>query len=566
MEYEYSKSYDTLDTLHGSVETSLSNLVDRNLHILHPRTSSSSPATSQNVQCPPSLADQIHQAHGSRCANIVYGDIATRSPLCSEKTFNAASAKTFVHRLANPCHPDFTGSSKSGRTVSDFFNKRHALSHIFGQIPGTPPTSSGSSSDESQSDYDSTALDVPPTPSRCRTKGETIGELTYNKGQNVLTSPKCQASSNLAVTGEKNDLMISSLRSPPPSGCDLVLLVGDQRYLLSSSSMGLASKYVSQRQNLSAEGYFIVDLSTHSPEEWRIVLEFLKPSADSEEINWSNLPVVLPWFVEFQALAMMKEVDSFLLHNLLGGRRDGSGERPISLPNLLKVTKVAIVCGLETTKLQARRLLRQGLLEPRKSTVHAGCVESGVVDDEEIELEWTLDDLQVLTRMMECFDDLRRYLWEYAVIVYLPHDLDVSDSLVLVSNPLFPYLLREGMMQMMIVQGLDGISSYTRKPQNQNLGSSGSMGSDTTIPTNHASAFGKHQTQEEVQNHLHRIIQHLEKFQVERYLRTKKELRPTSGRSLSYEGGSPRENRRKKKLGAGHSSRPSKAKPETFEC
>jgi hypothetical protein len=583
-----SQSIDSLDSMmmHGSVETSSSNQLDRKLHILHRGTSVSPPSTDPYVPCPPSLAERMRETHARAskgCTSARYGEAVSRSTTCIERTFNVGSAKAFVHKLANPCDPAF--AENHGRTVPSPFGKKHALSHLFGISNATPPTSSGSSSDESQSDHDSTVVDIaPPTPTRDSSKGgESASAFTYFRGQDVVTGQNTQPVQT-SVAAYNFHMELPSQRSTPTSGCDLVFLVGDQQYQLPTSSLGLASKYASHRKKVAAEGHSVVDLSTHSAEEWKVVLEFLKPPAtDSRGINWSNLPIVLPWFLEFQSLTLLSKADSFLLHNLLGGRiRDGSRGRVISIPNLLKLTRVAIVCGLETTKLQARRFLRQGLLQPRKATAPAGGPEGE--QNEDIELEWTLDDLQVLTRMVECFDDLREYLWEYAVIVYLPHDLDVSDSKVLVSNPLFPYLLREGMMQMMIVEGLDAVSSPINDPaflngkvQNLSLGSSNSIGSDTTIPTNPASAFAKHQTHEEIELNLDRMIEHLEKFQVEKDLRTIQQLQQAKSSEESFpnsEGdSSPRGNRRRKAkkkqsaaATAGPSRRSSKPHPDTFAC
>jgi acyl-CoA reductase-like NAD-dependent aldehyde dehydrogenase len=115
-------------------------------------------------------------------------------------------------------------------------------------------------------------------------------------------------------------------------------------------------------------------------------------------------------------------------------------------------------------------------------------------------------------------------LWEYAVITYLPHDLDISDSLGLVKNPLFPYLLREGMMQMMIVESMEAPSfnecssaSFHRKTSKSF--SDATTSSDATIPTA-PSAPWRNLSQEEMARHLERTIQHLDKFQKEKDMRT----------------------------------------------
>ena len=331
-----------------------------------------------------------------------------------------------------------------------------------------------------------------------------------------------------SVTGRKGEFKSQPQMVPATAGRGITFLVGDKQFFLASSSGGLASKLLKQTNAVvEVDGYAYIDLSSHSPQEFQYVLEFLKSTPDSSKgrnINWHSLPVVLPWFVELQALPQMSEVDMFLLHNALGGRSDGTS-RTISLQNLLKVAKIAYACGLETTKLQVRRFLRHGLLKPRKRTSSSSTPydESGV-ELEDVELDWSLDDLKNLADIMSNSDDCRDYLWEYAVITYLPHDLDISDSLGLVKNPLFPYLLREGMMQMMIVESMESSSfnecssaSFHRKTSKSF--SDATTSSDATIPTA-PSAPWRNLSQEEMDRHLERTLQHLDKFQIEKDMRT----------------------------------------------
>lgn len=325
---------------------------------------------------------------------------------------------------------------------------------------------------------------------------------------------------------------------------DLVIFVGSQEFRfpsLGSIRNNFASKYFLVRKE-EAENFSFVDLSTHSPEEFKLVMKFFEnnPTRDAwRSIHWKNLAVVLPWFVEFQALPLMSAVDTFLLQNGFSapGERAMAGDghnkdRPIGLSSLLALMQVAFDCGLESTKLHSRRLLRRYLLEPRKQTNpdsdSSRLNESGA---EDIELEWTLYDLQVLAKLLKNHKDLRDYLWEVAVIIYLPHDLDISDSVGLVSNTLFPFLLREGMMQMMIVEGIESSfqttdnsfiteSSGTQSilSKDKAVGSSFSEHtscSDATIPTT-PSSHQKYLTEKEIYQYLRKIIKQLEKFKSEK--------------------------------------------------
>ena len=137
--------------------------------------------------------------------------------------------------------------------------------------------------------------------------------------------------------------------------------------------------------------------------------------------------------------------------------------------------------------------------------------------------------------MLKTFEDLRDFLWEYAVIVYLPHDLDIADSSNLVSNPLFPYLLREGMMQMMIVEEMESVNKsiedqsrseetssnlsqkLTKTANSVSTASAGTTCSATTIPTKPmASASISMPTQAQIHDHLHRIEFFMDKFSAEK--------------------------------------------------
>ena len=580
--YTYSQSYDstydgTVDTDHyEDDETDKNNFNLDDSHFYGTATSRSrretskriiSPSSSSrkgsdiiygNMTWPPSLAEQMHHSssHRRRASDRAIHNSANN---CIENNFDVSaisSAKSIAYQFANPCGLNNNSNNQGGQ-------------------PMTPSTVCSSFSDESQSQGESlesysphgsmASLHLSPSGSRkpmnkARQKAKSIllpRRLTkYRSGGSDEDESRRPSPSTPTNINNGND--------------DVTLLfVGDQRYLCPSGSMGLATKYFLSQQK-EAEQFSYVDLSTHSPEEFKVVMGFLEDNSATatwDKINWKNIHIILPWFVEFQALPLMSAGDTFLLHNSLAGGERGdsnsgngiaSTNRPISLSNLLALTRIAFACGLESTKLYTRRLLRQGLLEPRKQTNNQNSSGNNTMTEldsspaeaaEDIELEWTLDDLRALAQILQTYDDLREYLWEFAVIVYLPHDLDISDSLGLVSNILFPYLLREGMMQMMIVEGIessypttdnntstDSASSFVSNNNNLKtckspLGSSFSeytSCSDTTIPT----AQRKKLTDDEMQDHLLSVVEHLEKFQAEKDTRTLEEHRCPVDESL----------------------------------
>jgi len=479
----------------------------------------------------PSLAEQIRQS-SSRNTPSQYDDhVGTSASKCIQNNFDISSAKSIAYSLVNPC----------GITTSDVVNSNQG-----DPLPTTPSTACSSFSDESQT-----------------SPGE------FSDASQSLCSPRdIKASFHLRRNGKSNGDTAQSTASFPSKlesfrsflpvhstnvnseDEDIVIFVGSQEYRFPSSGAGMnfASKYFLRRRE-QAKHFSFVDLSTHSPEEFKIVMKFFEknPARDAwSNIHWKNLPVILPWFVEFEALPLMSAVDTFLLQNAFstsgdrGYRADNGGNnkyKHISLSSLLSLMEIAFSCGLESTKLHARRLLRRCLLEPRKQTTNPELDISRDSEQapEDIELEWTLQDLQVLAKLLKNHDDLREYLWEVAVIIYLPHDLDISDSIGLVSNTLFPYLLREGMMQMMIVEGIE--SSFQNTDNSfltESSGTSSIMGnskavgssfsehtscSDATIPTTPSSQL-KYLTEKEIHQYLKKIMKQLEKFKAEKEART----------------------------------------------
>ena len=484
------QSYDTYDAVDADVSEAASILESH--HILK-RGSEEKGCNLSKLKCPPITARK-GVSRSNRHQRAIQEEEEDASACINEKSFGlSSSAQSIVQTLANPCHPKFTMTSP---TINKFRPR----------MPRTPPTSSSSS----DSDDDT---------------------LTTNDDYSMIRT------STIEPKRLSESKFVSSPRTPLPNGRDLVVLVGGDQYLLSSTSIGCSA------ERLRSDAHHVtvdIDLSGHSPLEWNLVMESLRPSKQHRErIGWQKLPVVLPWFIELRSLALTSEVDMFLLYSVLGGRSDGT-QRPISLTNLLKLSKIAYSCGLATTKMQVRRFLRQGLLHPRKHTSSV----STTSEQEEFELDWSLEDLKALAELMECFNECREYLWEYAVITFLPHDLDISDSLSLVSNPLFPYLLREGMMQMMILESMEAssVSESINKRTNKSF-SDATTASDITIPTSPA----KKLSQKEIERHLTRIIHHLEKFQVEKDANLSSSFSEDSSTILERKRGSVRGTKSRRK-------------------
>jgi hypothetical protein len=248
--------------------------------------------------------------------------------------------------------------------------------------------------------------------------------------------------------------------------CDLVVFVGNgnEQFHHLSSIFGDASDYIMRRMVLGHDHqHNFVDFSNHSADGWKAAAEFFPPSYSGKaELSWQVLPIVLPWFSELNSTVLLKDVDLFLLETVVVARIDEDEGKFLTVHNLLIIASIAYRCRLDSTKAQARQWLRNRLQQP-----------SAESDHQKNEIAFSLEDLQLLSTILIEFEELREYLWVSAIITYLPHDLNVLDSLGLVSNVLFPYLLREGMVQVCIMQEAQrGFGSRLKRESDQSVASS----------------------------------------------------------------------------------------------
>jgi hypothetical protein len=510
----FNESIDTFDAV-GTGDTVSGSTSYRNLPVLErmPKEETSRNCDMSKLKCPPSMVNHIRHHHKTESSSqnsgkyrhpidsMMYsGDEEKTASAFVGKKFGLSSAQSIVASFTNPCSPGIQSITEEDEEDDDDDDDDDCTNSFVKPSPyskrssETPPTSCSSSESDGDDDI-SRSTEKDSAYSVVRTS-------TVRQNQGRSHADQVQDGTNV----------LFSYRSPLPNFRDVFVLVGSELYQLTNTSAGCIVKRLNDQATLPRDKMAVIDMSCHSPAEWNIVMGFLNPCKESRErISWSKLPLLLPWFVELPSLPLAGEADMFLLQNVLGGRSDGTA-RPINLESLLQLSKIAYSCGLESTKTQVRRFLRHSLLHPRK---HTSATSSNVSEQDEFELEWTLDDLKALAELMAIFDECREYLWEYAVITYLPHDLDISDSWGLVSNRLFPYLLREGMMQMMILESMEASTSSENAPFNRKTNKSFSdatTSSDTTIPTSPTKGLSP----KEIECHLIRIIRHLEKFQTEK--------------------------------------------------
>jgi hypothetical protein len=361
------------------------------------------------------------------------------------------------------------------------------------------------------------------------------------------------------------------VKSFPPPSCDLIVRVGQKEFYHSSAVLGYASDYLKSQLRLEKEkqqkrprgSYYYIDFSHHQPEQWQVVLEYFQPrSLGVEQLTWKQVPIVLPWFTLFGLKVLLYDIDKFLLETVV---TQCQGE--LTLDNVLLLTRISFECALVTTQSQARQWLKARLLDPRyknkssSSSVQRGEQENETDDSDHNDndvgsvLAWSLADLQLLSSILTEFDTLRDYLWESSIIQFLPHDLAVNDSKTLTKSPLFPYLLREGMMQLCIVERAQFLIEKTRAlPADTELLEVNSI---LDIKLNHSNCDSNNSvmtpvqelwSQERLYGLLQGVVEHLDAFALENEQASKRKTLPReNGRTTSRKASSRSQSKSKSK-------------------
>jgi hypothetical protein len=397
------------------------------------------------------------------------------------------NASTILTTLANPCSAPCdvrtAACLPSGKAVAD------------------TSTSSTTSTTTSSSDENDAGPDDLNTSGWSRKSRNTTNTNTSSSTSSSRRSRQRQQKGAALRTPERGrrkrsepKRVVTTSPPPPPSSssstCDLVVRVGQQDFYHSSAVLGYASDYLKsqmrllllsepqhQRQPQHGGSYYHIDFSHHRPEQWQVVLEYFQPRSlgGIKQLTWQQVPIVLPWFTQFGLNGLLNDIDNFLLETVV---TQCQGE--LTLENLLLLARISYKSSLVTTQAQARQWLKAKLIDPRYNNNKSSSsvvVEGGDEIDSERNrnhdnddhddaagsvLAWSLADLQLLSFVLSECDTLRDYLWESSMIQFLPHDLAVNDSKSLTLNPLFPYLLREGMMQLCVVNRAQMLIEKTR--------------------------------------------------------------------------------------------------------
>jgi hypothetical protein len=189
-------------------------------------------------------------------------------------------------------------------------------------------------------------------------------------------------------------------------------------------------------------------LPNASLDDWRLLEPFLQPptlaptefGVPTATLTPQHL-VLLPWFVQLQLHVLWEQSDEILSRIAWDSHQDPVQE-------LLVLSHIAHAAHLQRTSVQAchawQRLLSPASNEgnhtqQRHPQPHGGPPVVRLADD--------LEALASLCRLLKVWDMGRRHLWIH-LVRYVPHDLDVfhvdDKDLLLLKNPLLPYLIREG--------------------------------------------------------------------------------------------------------------------------
>jgi hypothetical protein len=216
-----------------------------------------------------------------------------------------------------------------------------------------------------------------------------------------------------------------------------------------------ASHRSRRRRNRSAAAHgeepdpiYRLSLPNASPDDWRLLEPFLQPPtlAPTEfGVHTATLTpqhlVLLPWFVQLQLHVLLQQSDEILSRIAWDSHQDPVQE-------LLVWSHIAHAAHLQRTSTQAchawQRLLSPASTECNHTQKH-NPQPHGITPV--VRLADDLEALASLCRLLEVWDVGRRHLWIH-LARYLPHDLDVSHvddkDMLLLKNPLLPYLIREG--------------------------------------------------------------------------------------------------------------------------
>ena len=340
--------------------------------------------------------------------------------------------------------------------------------------PSTVP--SEPSSDQAQPEVDSTLRSTPADPDQRDDHTSSIRRTFSGTQTEVMERPRRSAPDRSAVAqsdpgggGNLSPLARAAAHWPQMpdqrasplinyGSTDDVLVTlhpGGETFEHSSHILAYASPVLRRKLQPVLGGWYRLELNQTTTVEWQLLTPFLEPhSVQSAVVSPSNVSYLLPWFVQLQLDILLTECDQLLAtlefpkahHNeetAMGAAKKSSSS--FSTPQVKDMVDVMLLA--EIGYLGQLNGTRDASLETLESYL---ALHPGLAADNEA--------MPLLMRLLKDYPPIRQRLWRRSLVRFLPSDLPIFNAkdqrtgeaeLVVVEtmvyNPLFPFLLREGL-------------------------------------------------------------------------------------------------------------------------
>lgn len=329
--------------------------------------------------------------------------------------------------------------------------------------------------------------------------------------------PKAKALSKLNARFPSNPQMHHATSTLPPSlvstaknkGIDVTIIVGKGseqrafphnshvlRYISdyfgevmvhSSNSVTRPASSSSNEEPQDVQPLWTIDFSHKKVEEWKAFYPFLEPPVKrTVSLDVHNLPVLLPWFHEFQLPLLLHQCDTMLSSLYFPNLQQNP--QPGDLQDCLLYLYAALSCDLPQTQQLGVQVLGTYLRGAPHLFLPGG-------------IGTSTSSLQRLIILLQCFPHFQKQVWDPSIKPFLPPDLDTCgdvDSPLgrdwMLQNPLFLFVLREGISKYTLKRSspaaescsesrYNGMHSEGRRDQGQTKVSHISIGTNTFLAT-----------------------------------------------------------------------------------
>lgn len=269
------------------------------------------------------------------------------------------------------------------------------------------------------------------------------------------------------------------------------------------------------------ECQYFLHVQASNPNDWSVLQPFLEPHVvRSAVVTSENLPILLPWFQQLRFTVLLKECDQKLLQHLTRPTRTittASEEHSVGVgmvSNTLMLCQIAVQAGLPRTANEGL-LVADAWLEERSDLWIWGVHESSASNIQTTTTTALLATAAELLRQCclcgshrlpqtshendadvavlaqpHCFEPVQASKLFATAISYLPADcraqvlVDNSSSSILrlLQNPLFPFLIREGIQSRLRQRDIDSFFDVNNNNKNDVLSSSFSQPPMVMIP------------------------------------------------------------------------------------